>query len=699
MEKKKIHILGAGMSSLTTAYELCNEDNWQDLYDITIHVLGWRCGGKTSTGRGPAMEVKEVGIHILQGWYDNTFAMMQAVYKERHEKGIDLESPYQDFMSALVKNNTTLLTEFRPNENRWINWPLIIPENQLVPGEGPEKTPIELIKEGVAIVLELILGSPYAKDEGPIADWILDHFFPSGSQPSAFDKMLSHIFASLGLRKNENPTQTNSLEKLLEPLAGAVTAMGKLLERLEDIPDRVRRLYLLGELAVVNLKGIIADVYDPKTGHLDFSKIQDVDYRAWLTKYGASKECINFVVVRFFYTGTFANQYGDNQQGGAIGAGTALQFVLASLGYKGAFVYQMKAGTGDTLVMPLFQVLKSRGIKFEFFSEVLDIQYSQTGSIEEVKFARQVELKDPNLEYNPAIAAPNNISAWPDQPLYEQLNPEQAKELQEKNINLEDPWANWQAVDTYTLKRSQNDFDLLVLGIPVGVLPSICPSIIENVPAWKQMTTGVKGTATMAMQLWLTPSLKELGFNYADWGLPEQNGAPNCVTYENPQYSWLDQSLVLENETWENPKPKLLAYYCGAMNTQTPQPPYSEHDYPKDQELKVQTTSEQWLQDNMAWFWPNGAAPEAPQGLDWSLVKATYYRANVAPSYHYTLSVPGSDKQRLKVDESGFENLFFCGDWTNFGINVGYIEGAVISGKQAAQAVSSSLVKSKRKAA
>ena len=699
MEKKKVHILGAGMSSLTTAYELSSQDNWQNQYDITVHVLGWRCGGKTSTGRGPSMEVREVGIHILQGWYDHTFAMMQDVYKERQSRGIDPKSPYQDFMSALVKNNTTLLTEYKSNEDRWVNWPLIIPENDLVPGQGPDKTVMELMREGVAIVLELILGSPYAEDEGPIADWILDHFFPSGSKPSSKSGILGHILSSLNLKKTDEQKNIENLESLLQPLSGAVNALGKLLDRLEDIPDRVRRLYLLGELAVANLKGVLADVYDPKTGQFNFANIQDIDYRAWIMKHGASKECAQFVVVRFFYTGTFANQYGGNQQGGAIGAGTALQFVLASLGYKGAFVYQMKAGTGDTLVMPLFQVLRARGVKFEFFTEVLDIQYSPTGSIEELTMAKQVELKDGNSEYEPAIDAPNNISAWPDQPLYDQLNAQQAEQLQQNNVNLEDPWANWKPVDTFTLKRANNDFDLLVLGIPVGVLPSICPTIVEKMPSWQQMTTGVKGTATMSMQLWLKPSLEEMGFQFAEWGLPEKNGAPNCVTYENPQYSWLDQSLVLENEAWSAPEPKLLAYYCGAMNTVSPQPPYSEHSYPQEQTVRVQTISEQWLQDNMSWFWPNGAAPEAPQGLDWSLVKGSYYRANVAPSYHYTLSVPGSDAKRLKTDESGFDNLFLCGDWTNFGINVGYIEGAVISGKQAAEAVASQVIKVKRKAA
>ena len=38
-------------------------------------------------------------------------------------------------------------------------------------------------------------------------------------------------------------------------------------------------------------------------------------------------------------------------------------------------------------------------------------------------------------------------------------------------------------------------------------------------------------------------------------------------------------------------------------------------------------------------------------------------------------------------DESGYDNLFLAGDWTDSGINAGCIEAAVLSGLQAANAV------------
>ena len=59
-----------------------------------------------------------------------------------------------------------------------------------------------------------------------------------------------------------------------------------------------------------------------------------------------------------------------------------------------------------------------------------------------------------------------------------------------------------------------------------------------------------------------------------------------------------------------------------------------------------------------------------------------FWRANIDPSERYVLSVTGSSKTRLRADQTGFENLFFAGDYTNNGINAGCMEAAVISGFQ-----------------
>ncbi|MGK4455616.1 NAD(P)-binding protein, partial [Klebsiella pneumoniae] len=82
------------MAALTAAHELTSSQGWQDEYDVTLLQLGWRAGGKTTTGRGKNARIEEHGIHILQGWYDNTFRLLADVYDERREMHLDPESPY-----------------------------------------------------------------------------------------------------------------------------------------------------------------------------------------------------------------------------------------------------------------------------------------------------------------------------------------------------------------------------------------------------------------------------------------------------------------------------------------------------------------------------------------------------------------------------------------------------------------------------
>jgi hypothetical protein len=68
-------------------------------------------------------------------------------------------------------------------------------------------------------------------------------------------------------------------------------------------------------------------------------------------------------------------------------------------------------------------------------------------------------------------------------------------------------------------------------------------------------------------------------------------------------------------------------------------------------------------------------------------LESQFWSANVDPSDRYVLSLPGTDRFRLRPDRSGFANLFLTGDWTDCGLNAGCIEAAVISGLQAANAV------------
>lgn len=59
------------------------------------------------------------------------------------------------------------------------------------------------------------------------------------------------------------------------------------------------------------------------------------------------------------------------------------------------------------------------------------------------------------------------------------------------------------------------------------------------------------------------------------------------------------------------------------------------------------------------------------------------------PYDRYVLTPAGSSKSRLAPNGSGYTNLFLCGDWTDYGYNLGCFEGAIISGLLAANAITS----------
>jgi uncharacterized protein with NAD-binding domain and iron-sulfur cluster len=720
MSKKKIAILGSGMSSLTAAYELSSYENWQDHYDITIYQMGWRLGGKTATGRGPNERIQEHGIHIAQGWYENAFRLIQDSYKECEKHNLMPDSPFKSWDEAFDRENTTLLTHFDPKTNQWIKKNIIFPTNEYIPGQGGPLPFSAILEKAIGLVAEILFGidpnkeslvkkaSESAKEiqhpNHPLWNIFKSHF-EDFVKNKVFkhegEKLLNYVSELVKNLTNEdfNHDEREEHHSLINELLNLLFKWSKkLIDSISEHDEYFYWLAVFVEFGLINMKGTFADVYDSKTHELDYERINHLDYREWLKSHRASDRLLSSAMVRFLYTGTFHNLTGTDQQG-SLAAGVGLHFLTNSAGYKGSFVWKFKAGTADTMITPIYLVLKNRGVKFKFFHKVEQVHYSDSGEIEKVSMAEQVTFK--NGTYNPTYKL-KGIDVWPGEPLYDQIDNEQAKALKKGNFDLEESWCGWKNVGKLTLEKGK-DFDYVVLGIPIDVLggnEGICKEIIENNETWKNMYNHVKSISTMSMQLWLKPTLKELGMNLSDWGFPE-GSLPNLVTYADPQYSFIDMSQVLPYEDWKGNEPGVLMYYTGSFLDPEVIPPFSQHNYPHEQLERIMRISEQWLRDKMGWFFKNATTLEYPEGMkfdvihdfsenaktDYARLKTQFFRANVNPTDRYTLSLPGSNKYRLKANESGFDNLILTGDWINFGVNVGYYEGAIVSGLQAGQVV------------
>jgi uncharacterized protein with NAD-binding domain and iron-sulfur cluster len=670
--------------------------------------MGWRLGGKGASGRDPAtgMRIEEHGLHIWFGWYDNAFRLLQQCYAELARP---YDAPLSTWDQALQPHNFFVLQEFI--RDQWVNWHFSMPTNDQVPGQGRRSRTIwSYIQDLIAGMHKIFSEHPISKPDQAKADLghrLLDFvdttlekvgldLFEDLAGPAKVQAKLKHVHqlaqsVDSAASRPDHDTHTSVvgiLKTLLDDLR-------ELREDLDDFSLDPRRLFLVIELGAVNVIGILEDSVLTE----GFAAIDDLDYREWLRKWYASDEVIYSAPVRMIYDLAFAYPNGDTgdqvpSQAGDMAAGTLLHSALLMLlGYKGAMAWKMQAGMGETIFAPIYQVLKARGVKFEFFTKVTDLAPNpNTGTIDEIAIDQQTTLKPGLTDYNPLIDV-GGLPCWPADPLYAQL--ERGDELKKQAINLESYWTSWTPSNSKVLKKGQ-DFDLVVLGISIGALPTICPKLTDpqlnpkSYQQWRDMLSHVKTVQTQAMQLWLKPPLVSLGWRAA---------SPLLGSYAQPFSTWADMAQTLPREAWPaGHSPQNVAYLCGPLKNAPVIPPFSDHGFPAQEQERVKQTALAWIKQNIGRLWPwalaNGefnwdVLEDLDEGAGAARFDAQNWRANIDPTERYVLSVKGSSRYRLKTDASGLANLYLVGDWIDNGyLNAGAIEPATIAGLQASRAIS-----------
>jgi len=353
--------------------------------------------------------------------------------------------------------------------------------------------------------------------------------------------------------------------------------------------------------------------------------------------------------------------------------------------FKGSIAWKMTAGMGDVVFAPLYEVLRRRGVAVEFFSRVDRLRLSPDGDrVAAVDIGRQLEVIDSD-GYRPLVEV-NGLPCWPAGPLFDQV----ADGESARGHNFESFWNRWPDAAAVTL-RDGEDFDTVVLGIPVGSLRSIAPELIAADPAWERMVDGLATVNTQAFQVWLGESLGDLGCP-----------APSATTagYVEPFDSYAAMDQVLDSEGWPaDAGVRSLAYFCNALPTPPGPVDPADNDLPDRAAAEVKANALGFLADEVAHLWP-GSVERYPNVFRWDLLvgapadiegperfDSQYWRANVDPSERYVQSLPGTSRYRLDPGASGFDNLYLAGDWTRCGLNAGCVEGAVMSGMLAAGAI------------
>lgn len=260
--------------------------------------------------------------------------------------------------------------------------------------------------------------------------------------------------------------------------------------------------------------------------------------------------------------------------------------------------------------------------------------------------------------------------------------------------HLESHWAKpWKDSDAKTLVVGIH-YDLVVLGISIGGLAPICRQLIDHFPEWRSMIEKVDTVATQAMQLWLSPTIGDLG-----WTFP----SPLVVNYEDPASNWLDASQVIPHEPLRGSPVRSVAYFCSALEDARDTPQAVPHTCAEDQRLAVQHTHQRWIEQHAGFLWPAMANIAGRPGVvNWDLLHdplnrvgparlaGQYFRANVQPSDRFVLSSTGATAFRLPPNDSKVGNLMLAGDWTKNGFNCGCVEATVISGLLCSRAISGS---------
>lgn len=659
------------MAGLTAAWRL-SEPGWRERYEsITVYQRGWRLGGKGASSRGVNGRIEEHGLHVWLGSYENAFTLIRECYTELDRGTTDPGCPIRDWDQALIPANDLGAADHFNGD--WQVWLGRFSRTAEQPGDpDPDKGPLTVVgflQRSVQLISDLIDSMRTEPDTGLALTASPEPPEPVGT---ALRTVQRTLLAAMIALINPRPRREAGIGLLEQVLVSVRAALDY-----ERRPDH-RRSWILVSLLTATARGIVVDnlMTDPR----GFRAINDEDFSQWALRHGAHPDTADFPLVRAMYDMVFGWDQADPGKP-AFGAGLGVLFTGVMLfRYKGAIFWKMTAGMGDVIIAPIYQVLRRRGVTFEFFHRVdalhLDPYHHAVSAI---TMGRQVRLA-PGVRYYEPLTEVGGLPVFPDRPLAGQI--EQRDGLEE----LESHFGERGDVEERVLRRGV-DFDEVVLAVSLGMLPIIAGELIQDRPEWQDMTQRLRTVATQAFQLWLRPDHEALGLRWP--------GA-TISGYVTPYDTWASMPQTLWAEQWPpQDTPGTVAYFCGPLHTDWPTS-LTSTEFAADCQRRAQAEILEYL-DNHVWLFFPAAATE--HGFAWDILTGVngqrgpealatqYVSVNIDPSDRYVQSVPGTDRYRLRPDESGYDNLVLAGDWTDSGMNAGCIESAVLSGLQAANAV------------
>jgi uncharacterized protein with NAD-binding domain and iron-sulfur cluster len=715
----RVAILGGGVGSVTAAFELSRPGWEQHFASITLYQMGWRLGGKGASGRGKGLRIEEHGLHIWFGFYENAFRMMDRCHRELAAKRMRWPLEFENVQDSFHECSEISLTDH--DGCAWKAWtadffeasddrPWLERGDDGKNGKPPDELSVAFYAGrclhlaadlawslmGAKPGLRVGAAPPPREAQGPTSlDAAAGALLSAlGGDIQGLLRAAGHMFDALAVETVETPMVLDVIDLAAQGLQIVLDFLRSRYERIVRGSDDVRRSWYVVDLMVAIVRGLIEDGVIAAGS---FDVVNGIDFRDWLMSHGARRESVDCALVRtIIYDLAFAYRGGDPQRPAAE-AGTALRGLMRTFfTYRGALMWKMNSGMGDTIFAPLYELLVERGVRIEFFNRVEKVRASR-GRVTEIEIDLQANISDdieprdylrPNGE-----AKYKNRAVWPSDPSHLLSN----KGKQPAPAIEASVYESWYAgreaakVSTKVLKRGDRDkesgFELVVFGLPVSCVEDIAPDLPKRSARWRAAVDTVETVATQALQLWLTqPAMS----------LCDTNAGIVMGGFVEPFDTWADMHHLVPREDVHGSK--TIAYFCNVL----PDSPLPERGkaqaWLEAQNQLVEHEALHFLTRDVASLWPKATDPltrelywdllVAPNGAaDEARVKEQFLRANVEPSERYVLSVPGSSANRIAPDDTDFANLYAVGDWTSCTIDAGCVEAAVISGMVAANGI------------
>jgi len=698
--KERVTIVGGGMSALAAALALTDPQQ-QGRYEVTVYQMGWRLGGQGASGRNRrcADRIEEHGLHLWFGCYDNAFAVMRQVYTELGRT----DGPIRTLDDAFKGKDDCVLEE--STDAGWAPWRFDFPPNPLGAGGRPTiwnylLDILEWIGEllGKSVDLHALVGE-VAQIQARRAWWqpMLDSSIalPDGvehplarAQALQLGDLLEQLRQFVRALDQQSAQRTAQQQEFLVWLIGVIArAAWALVGGRVQTDAGARHFWIMFYLGATAARAMLAD---DLVGQ-GFDSADQYDLRDYFVRHqsidgsaGAEASRVAFwsPLMQALYDAAFAYQDGDPARPG-MGAGTALRISMRLLmEYKGHFFYEMQAGMGDTIFAPLYQVLQRRGVVFRFFHRVTQLELDDAGvNLQRVRISRQVTTRG---DYGPLYDV-KGLPCWPSEPLYEQIVQGAALEaaVRDHGANLEHYVSNWTDCGGERVLEAGTDFDHVILSVTHACLDQVVEPRIQA--AWKDMLQRIQNVQTQALQLWLVPTIEQMGWAQS----PVLLGA-----YIEPFSSIADFSHLIARENWPATAAiGNLTYTCGVL-------PVVAGESQAQADRRVWDHALAFCNTQIAPVFPKAVRPDNPDGLDWDKLyspfaaagpdrlRQQYLRANIDPAEQYVLSIPTTQTARRKAQDSGFGRLVITGTWIDTGLNISAVETATMAGLQASRAIS-----------